>query len=59
MRLCRPGSVLGPQQFFLLEYQEKLTQKGERSPIWNQIKEKFAEDELTQSLKVIRILART
>jgi cell division cycle 14 len=23
IRLCRPGSILGPQQYFLLEYEEE------------------------------------
>jgi len=29
IRICRPGSVLGPQQQYLLEMEEKLLKKGE------------------------------
>ena len=27
-RLCRPGSVLGPQQYFLCEFEEKISARG-------------------------------
>lgn len=31
IRICRPGSVLGPQQFFLLEMEEMLKAEGSKS----------------------------
>lgn len=39
IRLCRPGSVLGPQQYFLLEMEEVLKQQGACSPIWESVRE--------------------
>jgi hypothetical protein len=30
LRICRPGSVLGPQQDYVAEYQEKMWQEGEK-----------------------------
>jgi len=38
IRLCRPGSVLGPQQYFLLEMEESLKQQGGSSPLWKSVK---------------------
>jgi cell division cycle 14 len=38
IRLCRPGSVLGPQQYFLLEMEEVLKQQGEGSPLWKSVR---------------------
>ena len=32
-RLCRPGSVLGQQQYFLLEYEERVNSRGRCSEI--------------------------
>ena len=32
-RLCRPGSVLGPQQYFLCEYEEKVKNNGRGAEI--------------------------
>ena len=31
IRLCRPGSVIGPQQHFLLNIEEKLKLEGKKS----------------------------
>eukprot|EP01016_Furgasonia_blochmanni_P013076 TRINITY_DN1660_c0_g2_i4.p1 TRINITY_DN1660_c0_g2~~TRINITY_DN1660_c0_g2_i4.p1 ORF type:complete len:486 (-),score=96.22 TRINITY_DN1660_c0_g2_i4:205-1536(-) len=36
-RICRPGSVLGPQQQFLLEKQAKMFKLGDASPIWKSL----------------------
>jgi len=30
LRLCRPGSVIGPQQDFVVEYQQKMWEAGEK-----------------------------
>lgn len=38
MRLCRPGSILGPQQYFLHESEDLLKQEGEESPIWEEVR---------------------
>ena len=43
IRLCRPGSVLGPQQYFLLEMEESLKQQGDGSPLWKSVKESLSE----------------
>lgn len=32
-RICRPGSVLGPQQYFLCEYEEMVAKKGKKNEI--------------------------
>jgi cell division cycle 14 len=34
IRICRPGSILGPQQIFLLQKQNWLVGLGKDSPIW-------------------------
>lgn len=39
IRLCRPGSVLGPQQQFLCKMQEKMFKEGEDSPIFENLDE--------------------
>jgi hypothetical protein len=30
LRICRPGSVIGPQQDFVVEYQQKMWDEGEK-----------------------------
>eukprot|EP01017_Pseudomicrothorax_dubius_P003555 TRINITY_DN1053_c0_g1_i2.p1 TRINITY_DN1053_c0_g1~~TRINITY_DN1053_c0_g1_i2.p1 ORF type:complete len:409 (-),score=84.20 TRINITY_DN1053_c0_g1_i2:98-1324(-) len=37
IRICRPGSILGPQQQFLNDQQARFFQMSEKSPIWRQI----------------------
>lgn len=39
IRLCRPGSILGPQQYYLLEMEETLKQLGDSSPLWRALKD--------------------
>ena len=39
IRLCRPGSILGPQQYFLLEIEESLKMQGDNSPLWKSVKD--------------------
>jgi cell division cycle 14 len=38
IRIARPGSILGPQQHFLIEVEETMRKKGAESAIWNEIK---------------------
>lgn len=37
IRIARPGSILGPQQHFLIEVDKLMKDKGKDSPIWKQI----------------------
>lgn len=39
IRLCRPGSILGPQQYFLLEIEESMKMQGDNSPLWKSVKD--------------------
>ena len=34
IRIARPGSILGPQQHFLIEMEKTMLEKGKSSPIW-------------------------
>ena len=34
IRIARPGSILGPQQHFLIEMEKIMKEKGKNSPIW-------------------------
>lgn len=37
IRICRPGSVLGPQQQYLNDIQAKIFALNDKSPIWKQV----------------------
>lgn len=37
IRICRPGSILGPQQHFLLEQEKQLKDKGHNSTVWKKV----------------------
>ena len=37
IRIARPGSILGPQQHFLIEIEKLMKEKGQSSPIWKEI----------------------
>ena len=39
IRIARPGSILGPQQNYLIEMQKAMRDQGVNSPIWREIKE--------------------
>jgi cell division cycle 14 len=52
IRICRPGSILGPQQHFLLDQEKQLKEKGLSSPLWKQTSAKLDESELTKQVKV-------
>jgi cell division cycle 14 len=58
IRLCRPGSILGPQQFFLLEVEAMLKAEGESSPLWVEVKQRLSEEEVASQLKVGGCLCR-
>ncbi len=53
IRMCRPGSILGPQQYWLLEKEEYLKEQGVSSPIWGGFKTIFNEEEMITQMKVI------
>ncbi|EGR32754.1 hypothetical protein IMG5_071670 [Ichthyophthirius multifiliis] len=38
IRIARPGSILGPQQFYLIERQQQMHKAGENSQIWKSVK---------------------
>jgi cell division cycle 14 len=40
IRIARPGSILGPQQNFLIEIDKVMKEKGKNSIIWKEISEK-------------------
>ena len=39
IRIARPGSILGPQQHFLIEMEKPMKERSKHSPIWKQISE--------------------
>lgn len=45
-RICRPGSILGPQQQFLCSMQDAMFDIGRKSPIYSQL-----DDEIKEKLK--------
>ncbi|CAD8164998.1 unnamed protein product [Paramecium octaurelia] len=55
IRICRPGSILGPQQIFLLQKQNWLTSLGHDSQIWNQVNQIAQEVNIEQRLQNLQI----
>ncbi|CAK59904.1 unnamed protein product (macronuclear) [Paramecium tetraurelia] len=55
IRICRPGSILGPQQIFLLQKQNWLISLGKDSQIWNQVKQIAAEVNIEKRLKDLQL----
>ena len=53
IRVARPGSILGPQQHFLIEVEKLMKQKSKNSPIWKEISEVVLEKETVTKLRVI------
>lgn len=41
IRIARPGSILGPQQHFLIQAEKKMFAKSHLSPIWNHLKDEI------------------
>ncbi len=56
IRIARPGSILGPQQHFLIEQEKLMREKGKNSAIWKEIKEQIDEKEVIRKLNVINYL---
>lgn len=52
IRICRPGSILGPQQHFLLEQEKQLKEKGLNSSLWKQTSARLDEAQLNKQIKV-------
>lgn len=52
IRICRPGSILGPQQYFLLEQEKQLKEKGLNSPIWKKVSQQIEESCMLKQVKV-------
>jgi cell division cycle 14 len=46
IRICRPGSVLGPQQHFLLEMSKRMYELGRESPILKTLKDRGLDKDL-------------
>lgn len=56
IRLCRPGSILGPQQYFMIDNEKRLKAIGVNSPIWKKTSEKFEDHEVLKQMQVTIIL---
>jgi cell division cycle 14 len=52
VRIARPGSILGPQQNYLIEMQKHMRELGASSPIWQELKPLIDEKELSSEMKV-------
>jgi cell division cycle 14 len=59
IRIARTGSILGPQQNYLIEMQKPMRELGANSPIWQEIKPLVDEKELSSEMKVIVRRRRT
>ena len=53
IRIARPGSILGPQQHFLIETEKKMFERSSSSPIWKSIKGDIEEQITVEKLNVI------
>ena len=51
IRLCRPGSVIGPQQFCLTEMEKQLKLKGKSSDIRKEIEQKLGAEYMEKHMK--------
>lgn len=52
IRIARPGSILGPQQHFLIEVEKAMKERSAKSPIWKEISETVLEKETVSKLRV-------
>ena len=59
IRIARPGSILGPQQNFLIDMEKVMREEGVKSPIWAEVKEFVGEFEVQQGMKVTNTTLRT
>ena len=55
IRLCRPGSVIGPQQFCLIEMEKELKLRGKTSNIRKAVEEKLGAEYLEQYMKKLSL----
>ena len=39
IRIARPGSILGPQQNYLIDMEQSMKEESAKSPIWQEVKE--------------------
>lgn len=39
IRIARPGSILGPQQNYLIDMEQPMKEESAKSPIWQEVKE--------------------
>ena len=46
IRIARPGSILGPQQYFLIDNEKKLKASGTNSEIWKEASTKLEAHEV-------------
>jgi cell division cycle 14 len=58
IRIARPGSILGPQQNFLIEMEKVMRQEGTTSVIWKAVRELVDEKELVGRMKVVLEVCR-
>ena len=58
IRICRPGSVLGPQQVFLNKMEGRFLLEGKGSPIWKACKHLVDTFDLDQEMTVRAIVGR-
>jgi hypothetical protein len=52
IRIARPGSILGPQQHFLVEIEKLMFEKGKNSAIWKEFSEMVLEKDAVNLFKV-------
>lgn len=51
IRIARPGSILGPQQNYLIEIEKTMREYGTNSPIWKEVKEVIDEKQVSHQMK--------
>ena len=52
IRIVRPGSILGPQQNYLIEMEKVMREEGQSSPIWKEVRLQVDEKELMSKMNV-------
>ena len=58
IRIVRPGSILGPQQNYLIEMEKVMREEGKDSPIWKEVRLLVDEKELTSKMNVLCLVDR-
>jgi cell division cycle 14 len=54
IRLCRPGSIIGEQQLFLVNIEAQIMEQGKSSKIWQKISQRFSPEEIQEKMERIR-----